>query len=184
MEYKVELSYSHSTGFLISSIITLFLITFALIYIYLTNNKDSLHKTLSYIIENPFIILILLYTGLIIQEIIRSITLLILRIGFNEQKFGFSFYTLMPYVTTKHPIKIYKYFFSLIIPLFCVLLLFTIFLVTKYLILSFVCILIVFFYGFDFINIYYTLKNIKKDYLVSEHNNKPGIVLYENPFKL
>lgn len=182
--FKIPVTFNYDTGILFSFFSTLLVAFFSLsIFYYIHKSFETIKICVSYIIDNSFIFILYVYAGIIAQEIIKSLILkLFAGVKFKEQKTGFNFSSLMPYVKSKYPVNIRSYLLLLIIPnVINVILLFlsVILNMALILILTFVWL---FFSGYDILTLIKLRRFYNKRYLVNESDNLPGVFLYENPF--
>ncbi len=181
--FKKEVTFGPEKGLFFCFIIALiwFLLNSAIIYFikgsfYFINDgfKDSF---LNVEFSLPVFIL-----GILLQEIIKSLLLMILaKVPFRNQLKGFSWTSFMPYVHSKYPIPLNKYRYILIIPTVMLLIVAPLSYIFNHFSFLFISIVWLFFSGYD-LYASYLLRKFPKNYLASDHQDLPGSVVYENPF--
>lgn len=124
----------------------------------------------------------LFLAGIVFQEVTKSILLIILaNVKIKQQLIGFSISSFMPYVHSKFPIHLKFYKRIILFSSFSVMLsIFLCYLFDSYRFL-FLTSFWMFFSGYDIYTIF-LLRKFKQNYLAADHPEKPGAVIYDNPF--
>lgn len=181
--FKQEVVFKPESGILFCfSIAIIWLLFNTLILFFLKGSFNFLFKGFNQTFFELELTLPLFLAGIVLQESIKSLLLKVwANVKFNQQLIGFSISSFMPYVHSKYPIllKFYKgvILFSSISVMFSILLSY---LFENYRFL-FLTSFWMFFSGYDVYTIF-LLREFKQNYLVADHPDKPGSIIYDNPF--
>lgn len=183
--FKRDITFSNSKGIAFSFLISLgWFIINSLIYFFNVHNLDFLIEGFNKSFLNIWFFIVVLVSGFFIQEILRSILLNIYaNVPFNSQLFVFSINSFMPYVESKYPIPIKKYFDIYLITSICLLPLIFISYMFQKPEWIWITSTWIFFDGFNVYTLFLMYKHIDKNLLCANHPTLPGCVIYDNPFE-
>lgn len=181
--FKQDVVFKSENGILFCSIIAIIWFLLNTIVLYLIKGSFSfLADSFNHTVFEPEYTLPLFLAGIIFQELIKSTLLKVLaKVKFKQQIIGFSITSFMPYVHSKYPILLKNYRTVILLSSLSVLLF--IFLSysfdnNRFLLLTSFWL---FFSGYDLYTVY-LLRKFNKTFLVADHQELPGAVIYENPF--
>lgn len=181
--FKQDVVFKSKNGILFCLFIAIIWFLINTIVLYLVKGSFSfLADSFNHTVFEPEYTLSIFLAGIIFQELIKSTLLkVIAKVKFKQQIIGFSITSFMPYVHSKHPILLKNYKTIILLSSLSVLLF--IFLCYSYdnnrflLLTSFW----LFFSGYDLYTVY-LLRKFNKTFLVADHQELPGAVIYNNPF--
>lgn len=181
--FKQDVVFKAENGILFCSIIALVWFLFNTIVLYLIKGSLSfLTDSFNHTVFEPENTLPLFLAGIIFQELIKSTLLRILaKVKFKQQIIGFSITSFMPYVHSKYPILLKNYRTVILLSSLSVLLFIILcysFNYNRFLLLTTFWL---FFSGYDLYTVY-LLRKFNKNFLVADHQELPGAVIYDNPF--
>ncbi|MCX7862143.1 MAG: hypothetical protein N2449_04050 [Bacteroidales bacterium] len=182
--FKKELTFNLSKGIFFSLLLSIgwFFIQSLIIWI-IKGNLSFLKIALQQSIFSLEYFLPIIFVGILLQEIIKSIILRFLaHVKWKEQRAGFSFLTLLPFIESRYPISIAIYKKLLIVPTIIIIqLIWLTYFYEQYhwlITTSFW----IFFSGFDILS-FIQIRQIKNNFLASTHYAKTGVIIYDNPFE-
>ncbi len=183
-EYKKDYSFSYSETNLFN--VVLFFSTFLFfggIYILLWGLHQTWDEAKKYIFD-AFITIPVIIGGIFIHEGLHALPLLVFsKIKRQDLKAGINWINFTPYIHCKHPVTVKEYRISSVtpavfmgfIPVFTGI-------VTGLFPLVFFGIIFIVTAGSDLLSIW-KLKKVPGNFLASDHPEKAGCVVYENPFE-
>ena len=182
--FKKEVVFSFYKGMLISLLLALIwlLVHSAILYFY-QKNFSFFIQAIKQSIFNPIFFILVIFAGIIVQEIIKALLLYAMAgVKFNRMKAGFSLTTFMPYVESNYPVTILTYRLLLFVPCLATIQLVWLSYIANLHEWLFITTVWIFFCSFDIITLV-KLKNYNENMLVATHPDRPGVLLYDNPFK-
>ncbi|PIP55093.1 MAG: hypothetical protein COX07_01770 [Bacteroidetes bacterium CG23_combo_of_CG06-09_8_20_14_all_32_9] len=184
-EYKTDYSFSYTKSNMFS--LAIFVFSFVIFtgffglfwgFLYIWNEAENF-------VFNAFITVPVLIGGIFLHELLHAVTLLIFTdIKISNLKAGVSWINFTPYIHCKHPVSVSVYRRSTAAPaLIMGIIPAIISLFTGYVPLLFFGILFIVTAGSDLFSLW-KLRKVKSNYLASDHSERAGCVVYENPFMI
>lgn len=184
-EYKTDYSFSYTESNTFSVLLFIFSFIFFIGLFGLIWGYSHTWTIAEKFIFNVYITIPVLIVGIFIHELIHAITLLLFAdIKISNLKAGVNWINFTPYVHCKHPVKLSAYKLSTFAPalLMGIIPTFTSLVIDSVPLLLFGIIFIVT-AGSDLYSLW-KLRKVKGNYFASDHPEKAGCVIFENPFSL
>ncbi len=184
-EYKTDYSFSYTESNTFS--VLLFIFSFV-IFIGLFGFIWGFSHTWTVAEEfifNVYITIPVLIIGIFLHEFLHAITLLIFAdVKISNLKAGINWISFTPYIHCKHPIKVSSYKISTFAPALLMGIIPTLlaFIINSVPLLFFGILFIVT-AGSDLFSLW-KLRKVKGNYFASDHPEKAGCVIFENPFDI
>ena len=182
-DYKIDYSFNYSqTNIFSLGLLVFSLIFFGGLYILIWGMDQTWAEAKEYIFDAVITIPVIVI-GIFVHESLHALPLLLLSgIPLKDLKAGINWINFTPYIHCKHPVSVKDYRISSIFP---ALLMGFIPVITGVIIgffpVVFFGIIFIVTAGSDLLSIW-KLRKVSGDFLASDHPEKAGCVVYENPF--
>lgn len=182
-DYKKDYSFNYKQTNIFSLGIFIFtFLFFGLIYISIWGVHETWKEAEEYLF-NVFITIPVIVVGIFLHESFHALPLLFIsKIPWKDIKAGINWINFTPYIHCKHPVSVRDYRISTSFPAIIMGILPTLLgIVIGFFPMVFFGIIFIVTAGSDILSIW-KLRKVRGDYLASDHPEKAGCVVYENPF--
>ena len=182
-DYKTDYSFNYTqTNIFNIGLLVVCLVLFAGIYILIWGTEQTWDQSSEYLF-NALITVPIIIAGIFVHESLHALPLIIISgIPIKDLKAGINWINFTPYIHCKHPVSVMDYRLSTLFPFFVIGFIPTLTgIILGFFPLVFFGIIFIVTAGSDLYSVW-KLRKVPGKYLASDHPEKAGCVVYENPF--